>query len=168
MVCTFESQDGVADEVREIAVDDAGAGYASMRHILEIRPAFAKLDISLVRGPHQIQFGMNYLRPVQNATINFNSAGSFTFDGSVTGLSMADFLIGAPYDYYQYPAAPSNIRSKNTGGSHEYPHLHQESDGHSTPGVYRQLFRELQYRPYFGYIVIFGTDNQEIGQGTGQ
>jgi EAL domain-containing protein (putative c-di-GMP-specific phosphodiesterase class I)/DNA-binding response OmpR family regulator len=34
----------------EVAVDDAGAGYASMRHILEIRPAFAKLDISLVRG----------------------------------------------------------------------------------------------------------------------
>jgi EAL domain-containing protein (putative c-di-GMP-specific phosphodiesterase class I)/DNA-binding response OmpR family regulator len=34
----------------EIAVDDAGAGYASMRHILEIRPAFAKLDITLVRG----------------------------------------------------------------------------------------------------------------------
>jgi EAL domain-containing protein (putative c-di-GMP-specific phosphodiesterase class I)/DNA-binding response OmpR family regulator len=36
-------------EVR-IAVDDAGAGYASLRHILELRPAFAKLDISLVRG----------------------------------------------------------------------------------------------------------------------
>lgn len=34
----------------EISVDDAGAGYASMRHILELRPAFAKLDISLVRG----------------------------------------------------------------------------------------------------------------------
>jgi EAL domain-containing protein (putative c-di-GMP-specific phosphodiesterase class I) len=34
----------------QIAVDDAGAGYASMRHILELRPAFAKLDISLVRG----------------------------------------------------------------------------------------------------------------------
>lgn len=33
-----------------IAVDDAGAGYASLRHILELRPAFAKLDISLVRG----------------------------------------------------------------------------------------------------------------------
>ena len=33
-----------------IAVDDAGAGYASMRHILELRPAFAKLDLSLVRG----------------------------------------------------------------------------------------------------------------------
>lgn len=34
----------------QVAVDDAGAGYASMRHILELRPAFAKLDVSLVRG----------------------------------------------------------------------------------------------------------------------
>jgi len=34
----------------QISVDDAGAGYASMRHILELQPAFAKLDISLVRG----------------------------------------------------------------------------------------------------------------------
>jgi EAL domain-containing protein (putative c-di-GMP-specific phosphodiesterase class I)/DNA-binding response OmpR family regulator len=34
----------------ELAVDDAGAGFASMRHILELAPAFAKLDISLVRG----------------------------------------------------------------------------------------------------------------------
>jgi EAL domain-containing protein (putative c-di-GMP-specific phosphodiesterase class I)/DNA-binding response OmpR family regulator len=33
-----------------LAVDDAGAGYASLRHILELRPAYAKLDISLVRG----------------------------------------------------------------------------------------------------------------------
>ena len=33
-----------------VAVDDAGAGYASLRHILEVRPTYAKLDISLVRG----------------------------------------------------------------------------------------------------------------------
>ncbi len=33
-----------------LAVDDAGAGYASLRHILELRPDFVKLDISLVRG----------------------------------------------------------------------------------------------------------------------
>ena len=32
------------------AVDDAGAGYASFRHILELRPAMVKLDIALVRG----------------------------------------------------------------------------------------------------------------------
>jgi EAL domain-containing protein (putative c-di-GMP-specific phosphodiesterase class I)/CheY-like chemotaxis protein len=33
-----------------LAVDDAGAGYATLRHILELRPAFVKLDISIVRG----------------------------------------------------------------------------------------------------------------------
>lgn len=33
-----------------LAVDDAGAGYASLRHILELRPQFVKLDISLVQG----------------------------------------------------------------------------------------------------------------------
>jgi EAL domain-containing protein (putative c-di-GMP-specific phosphodiesterase class I) len=32
-----------------IAVDDAGAGYASFRHILNLRPDLIKVDISLVR-----------------------------------------------------------------------------------------------------------------------
>ncbi len=32
-----------------LAVDDAGAGYTSLNHILELRPDFVKLDISLVR-----------------------------------------------------------------------------------------------------------------------
>ena len=31
-----------------LAVDDAGAGYASLRHILELKPDFVKLDIALV------------------------------------------------------------------------------------------------------------------------
>ena len=34
----------------EFAVDDAGAGFASLRHILELRPAFVKLDRWLVAG----------------------------------------------------------------------------------------------------------------------
>ena len=33
-----------------ISIDDAGAGFASMRHILALVPDFIKLDISLVRG----------------------------------------------------------------------------------------------------------------------
>jgi PAS domain S-box-containing protein len=32
-----------------LAVDDAGAGFASLRHIVELRPQFLKLDLSLVR-----------------------------------------------------------------------------------------------------------------------
>ncbi len=33
-----------------IAVDDAGAGYASLHHIVELRPDFIKVDRSLVHG----------------------------------------------------------------------------------------------------------------------
>lgn len=32
-----------------LAVDDAGAGFASLRHVVELRPRFLKIDISLVR-----------------------------------------------------------------------------------------------------------------------
>jgi EAL domain-containing protein (putative c-di-GMP-specific phosphodiesterase class I)/DNA-binding NarL/FixJ family response regulator len=33
-----------------VAVDDAGAGFASLRHILKLEPEFIKLDIGLVAG----------------------------------------------------------------------------------------------------------------------
>jgi len=33
-----------------VSVDDAGAGYAGLTHILELRPDFVKLDIALVRS----------------------------------------------------------------------------------------------------------------------
>jgi EAL domain-containing protein (putative c-di-GMP-specific phosphodiesterase class I) len=33
-----------------IAVDDAGAGYASLRHVLELRPDIVKIDRSLIHG----------------------------------------------------------------------------------------------------------------------
>jgi EAL domain-containing protein (putative c-di-GMP-specific phosphodiesterase class I) len=35
-----------------IVIDDAGAGFASLSHILQLRPDTIKLDISLVRGIH--------------------------------------------------------------------------------------------------------------------
>lgn len=34
----------------EFAVDDTGTGFASLRHIVELRPAFVKLDRSLIAG----------------------------------------------------------------------------------------------------------------------
>jgi EAL domain-containing protein (putative c-di-GMP-specific phosphodiesterase class I)/CheY-like chemotaxis protein len=40
--------DGLPASV-SVAVDDAGAGYASLRHIYELRPQYVKLDMSLVR-----------------------------------------------------------------------------------------------------------------------
>ncbi|MFC4066571.1 sensor domain-containing phosphodiesterase [Actinoplanes subglobosus] len=36
-----------------LSIDDAGAGYASLQHILKLRPDLIKLDISLVRDIHE-------------------------------------------------------------------------------------------------------------------
>lgn len=42
---------GIADySAVEFAIDDAGTGFASLRHIVELRPAFVKLDRSLIAG----------------------------------------------------------------------------------------------------------------------
>ena len=35
-----------------IAIDDTGAGFASLNHILNLRPDIVKLDINLIRGIH--------------------------------------------------------------------------------------------------------------------
>jgi PAS domain S-box-containing protein len=34
----------------QLAIDDAGAGYASLQHIIELRPSVVKLDIGVIRG----------------------------------------------------------------------------------------------------------------------
>jgi EAL domain-containing protein (putative c-di-GMP-specific phosphodiesterase class I)/FixJ family two-component response regulator len=44
--------DSIGPTVR-FAVDDAGAGFSSFRHIVELAPDFVKLDIGLVRGVDQ-------------------------------------------------------------------------------------------------------------------
>jgi EAL domain-containing protein (putative c-di-GMP-specific phosphodiesterase class I) len=37
---------------RPVSVDDAGAGYASLRHVLRLRPDTVKLDAAIVSGVH--------------------------------------------------------------------------------------------------------------------
>lgn len=44
--------DRLGSDVR-VAVDDAGAGFASLRHILELRPTYVKLDRTIVHGLHR-------------------------------------------------------------------------------------------------------------------
>jgi len=51
--CYDDLRDVVAPlraEGLRVAVDDAGAGYASLQHIVELRPDFIKVDRSLVHG----------------------------------------------------------------------------------------------------------------------
>ena len=51
-------------------------------------------DFSWVKGSHQIAFGVNAIRPVQNGTFYVNPNGIFTFTGQITGLPLSDLLLG--------------------------------------------------------------------------
>ncbi len=54
LIPDYDLLNKAVDELRgygtRLAVDDAGAGFASLRHILKLRPDIIKLDISLTQG----------------------------------------------------------------------------------------------------------------------
>ena len=52
--------------------------------------------LSWVHGTHNLTFGGDYRRQQFNAFADANGRGSFTFNGSVTGYDLADFLLGLP------------------------------------------------------------------------
>ena len=72
-------------------------------------------DISWVKGSHQFGFGVSYLHSMMTFLSALNSAGSFTFNGSVTGVPLADFLVG-------------NASSWSQGNSNQW-YLNQELSG---------------------------------------
>ncbi len=51
-------------------------------------------DFSLIKGSHQMQFGANFIRPMQATTFCVYCNGLFTFSGQNTGNAMADFISG--------------------------------------------------------------------------
>jgi hypothetical protein len=67
-------------------------------------------DVDLIRRRHQIAFGFNLIR-VQNNTISgFDENGAPVFNGSFTGLGLADFMIGRMSDFQQTNATPDDLR----------------------------------------------------------
>jgi carboxypeptidase family protein len=51
-------------------------------------------DIDWIRGPHQFSFGENYLFQIEEAQNSQYSNGAITINGTRTGASMSDFLLG--------------------------------------------------------------------------
>ncbi len=75
--------------------------------------------LSWMRGQHSIKTGIWYT-PYQNNTVyDFYINGEFFFYGSggssFSGTDRADFLMGLPDEFLQFPEAPSNIRQHNIG-----------------------------------------------------
>jgi Carboxypeptidase regulatory-like domain/TonB-dependent Receptor Plug Domain/TonB dependent receptor len=72
--------------------------------------------LSYVHGRHNLKMGGGISAYQNNTVFDFVVNGEFDFNGSATGDSLADFLLGAPTQYFQAPSAPSNIRSKQYYG----------------------------------------------------
>jgi hypothetical protein len=74
-------------------------------------------DLDMVRGSHQFSVGANWIHSRIETVNNRPTNGQFTFNGQSTGLSLADFMVGAvsggfvqgnpvyDYDYHDYMAA---------------------------------------------------------------
>jgi hypothetical protein len=58
-------------------------------------------DVSWVKGAHQIGFGGSIYRQMLNYWSGVNAVGTATFDGSVIGLPLADFVVGRPVTFNQ-------------------------------------------------------------------
>jgi hypothetical protein len=98
-------------------------------------------DFSMIRGNHQMQFGVYWMHSLQNVYGPLFGDGSFTFSGATTGLSMADFLLG-------------NVSSFTQGG------IQFANERYTYVGAYAQdtwkvnsrltLNYGIRWEPYFG------------------
>ena len=75
--------------------------------------------LTWIKGRHAIKAGFFYTAYQDNTVYDFYVNGEFYFYGasgsSFTGYDRADFLLGLPDEFLQFPEAPSDIRSHNLG-----------------------------------------------------
>jgi hypothetical protein len=68
--------------------------------------------VTYIHGRHNWKMGAGVSTYQNNTVYDYYVNGEWDFNGTGTGTSLADFLLGIPSTYTQYPSAPSNIRSK--------------------------------------------------------
>jgi Carboxypeptidase regulatory-like domain len=72
-------------------------------------------DLSLIKGSHQLGFGVDYLHSTEGFTTWFRAPGSFTFNGQVTGIPLADLMLGDASAFSQGNIAGWNLRNHYFG-----------------------------------------------------
>jgi len=71
-----------------------GGGNAIINHDMGGPNPSVNDDFSWIRGNHQMGFGVSYLHSLLNYASGINATGLMTFNGTLTGLGMADFMTG--------------------------------------------------------------------------
>ena len=118
-------------------------------------------DVTMVRGNHQFGFGGGVSHWTSLSVANVRSPGTYTFDGQVTGLAMADFLTGNLASLRQ--SAPNVLDMKQW-----YMGLYAQDVWRVSPNV--TVNAGLRWEPFFpqqltdGTIYNFSLDRFRAGQ----
>ena len=117
-------------------------------------------DLSLVRGRHQMRFGGNLAFWTSESELNARSGGLWQFNGSQTGLGLADFLAGRMFRLEQ--GAPNVLPIDQT-----YLGLYAQDAWSATSRV--TVNAGIRWEPFLGQNVrsgavsIFDLENFEQG-----
>jgi hypothetical protein len=98
-------------------------------------------DMNVVRGKHQIGFGFNYIRAIQNMYNLLDTSGSFTFTAQNTGLIMGDYFTGQPSTFTEANIAQDHARTRYFG-------LYLQDNWRVTNRL--TIAAGLRWDPYFG------------------
>jgi hypothetical protein len=130
-----------------ITGDFAGAGGFATPGLIATTTYQVSDDFNWVKGSHQLQFGVNYLRPGKNSTFCVYCDGLFTVGGQLTGSAMGDFIAGALDSFTDANVSHDNERWNNLG---IYAQDSWKFNAHLT------INYGLRWEPYFGGSIVHG------------
>jgi len=72
-------------------------------------------DVDIVRGKHQLAFGVDFMSMWLNYLSTFQENGQFTFGGTYSGDNLVDFMLGFPSNFIQGNPEKENWKFKYLG-----------------------------------------------------
>lgn len=111
--------------VQGIAVPDPSSVYISISGGFTARPGW-QYDLheddlqftdsaTWIHGPHEFKFGAEFIHTSNSIKNEFRQMGQFTFNGSLSGNAMADYMLGDVYQFWQGGGEYKELRENRLG-----------------------------------------------------
>ncbi len=97
--------------IKNIAINDPAGFVMNINGFVNIAPSWpyeiedgdhhAADTVTWIRGRHELKIGAEFIRSTNVIRNHFRTMGLFTFDGSSTSNSMADYMLGEVFNFQQ-------------------------------------------------------------------